>query len=430
MNDCTRRPVSRSTAARNVRSRLNWNVVRTSRTVSARSTSTSVRSATVSTSRSTRHDEVVPDVGLGLRGALAVVLGVDAHDRLRDRRAHRAVDRRREPARCGARHRRAGEAASSMPPSSPQIRVCNRTLAQTRSNRTAPRGSAVARLRRVAAAGSTRRRRAARSRRGPSAGRARWSPTAGGRRPCPASVRCERRSETSTPSGTTRPQRSARHHSSASRRSSTRVRCAIACITTSRSARRAARSSSAAKTSGHCAARTAKAWSMIATRVGRQRGPLDRARQQLLVLGVVPRAQHVARAEQLGRRVVVDRRLAHQQALEEQQADRPRALEQAVAGHPAPARDVDRARVEPLRGLARAPRSSSRARSGSTIQELDRAAASFWHAVSFQIRSRRRCPAVRSRGPWVGPCVRPAADLSGVTRCPPPAEGPPRHASM
>ena len=82
----------------------------------------------------------------------------------------------------------------------------------------------------------------------------------------PASVRCGRRRFTSTPSGTTRPQRSARHHSSASRRSSTRVRCPIACMITSRSARRAARSTSWAKISGHCAARTASAWSMTATR--------------------------------------------------------------------------------------------------------------------------------------------------------------------
>ena len=85
-------------AVRNVPSRLDWNVVRTSRTVSARSTSISVRSATVSTSRSTRDDEVVPDVGLRLRRALAVVLGVDPHDRLRDRRAHarrRSARRRR-----------------------------------------------------------------------------------------------------------------------------------------------------------------------------------------------------------------------------------------------------------------------------------------------------------------------------------------------
>ena len=82
----------------------------------------------------------------------------------------------------------------------------------------------------------------------------------------PASVRWGRRRLTTTPPGTTRPQRSARHHSSASRRSSTRVRWAIACMTTSRSARRAARSTSAAKISGHCAARTASAWSITASR--------------------------------------------------------------------------------------------------------------------------------------------------------------------
>ena len=82
----------------------------------------------------------------------------------------------------------------------------------------------------------------------------------------PASVRCGSCRLTSTPSGTTRPQRSARHHSSASRRSSTRVRWPIACMITSRSARRAARSTSEAKISGHCAARTASEWSITATR--------------------------------------------------------------------------------------------------------------------------------------------------------------------
>jgi len=44
------------------------------------------------------HDEVLPDVRLGLRRALAVVLGVDADDRLRDGGSHGPVD-------SGGRHR-------------------------------------------------------------------------------------------------------------------------------------------------------------------------------------------------------------------------------------------------------------------------------------------------------------------------------------
>ena len=53
MNDVTRRPVMRSTAARKCGSIVVWKTLRTSRTVSARSARTSVRSDVVSTSRST-----------------------------------------------------------------------------------------------------------------------------------------------------------------------------------------------------------------------------------------------------------------------------------------------------------------------------------------------------------------------------------------
>jgi hypothetical protein len=53
MNEMTRRPVIRSTAARKCGSIVDWKALRTSRTVSARSARTSVRSEVVSTSRRT-----------------------------------------------------------------------------------------------------------------------------------------------------------------------------------------------------------------------------------------------------------------------------------------------------------------------------------------------------------------------------------------
>ncbi len=72
----------------------------------------------------------------------------------------------------------------------------------------------------------------------------------------------------------------------------------------------------------------------------------------LLGVAVVAGAQQVAGAEQLGARVVADGRLAHEQALEHQQPDRLAAAGEPRLRRPAPARDVDRAGVEPLGGLA------------------------------------------------------------------------------
>ncbi len=53
MKPITLRPVMRSTASRKRGSMVDWNALRTSRTRSSRSALTSVRSDTVSTSRST-----------------------------------------------------------------------------------------------------------------------------------------------------------------------------------------------------------------------------------------------------------------------------------------------------------------------------------------------------------------------------------------
>jgi hypothetical protein len=87
----------------------------------------------------------------------------------------------------------------------------------------------------------------------------------------------------------------------------------------------------------------------------RERVPLDGARQQLLVLRVVPGAQQVPGAEQLGGGMVADGRLAQQQAVEDEQSDGTHAVEGPRPGDPAPAGDVQRPRVQPVGGLAGPP---------------------------------------------------------------------------
>ena len=112
----------------------------------------------------------------------------------------------------------------------------------------------------------------------------------------------------------------------------------------------------------------------------RQRRPLDGARQQDLGLAVVPRAQEVARAEQLGARVVADRGLADEQAVEHEQADRLAALVQRAPGRPRAARRVDRAHEEPLADLADPPRVEPPREIRVRFEKLYRAAARLWHA--------------------------------------------------
>ena len=110
-----------------------------------------------------------------------------------------------------------------------------------------------------------------------------------------------------------------------------------------------------------------------------ERAPLGRAREQLLGVVVGPRADEVARAEQLGGGVVADGRLADHQALEDQQPERARAAGEARAGVPAAARDVDDADGEPLGGVARAARVEPAREVGVRIEELDGGAAAFRH---------------------------------------------------
>ena len=117
-----------------------------------------------------------------------------------------------------------------------------------------------------------------------------------------------------------------------------------------------------------------------------ERAPLDGPREQLLVLRVVPGTHQVARSEQLRGRVVSDRRLADEQPLEQEQPDRAAALEEPRIRDPATARDVDHAGVEALPGLARPSRVEIPSEVGVDGEQLDRARAYFWHAVTFQIR--------------------------------------------
>ena len=76
---------------------------------------------------------------------------------------------------------------------------------------------------------------------------------------------------------------------------------------------------------------------MTATRVGASAVQATERGSSSSLLLVVPGADDVAGADQLGGRVVADRRLAQQQPVEDEQADRARA---GLVGQPAAARDV------------------------------------------------------------------------------------------
>src|SRR5262249_21207644 len=88
----------------------------------------------------------------------------------------------------------------------------------------------------------------------------------------------------------------------------------------------------------------------------RERAPLDGARQQHLGVAILPGAQQVARAEQLGARVVADDRLAYEQPVEHEQADWIGSAGERAGGRPRAARHVYGAREEPLADLANASR--------------------------------------------------------------------------
>ena len=102
-----------------------------------------------------------------------------------------------------------------------------------------------------------------------------------------------------------------------------------------------------------------------------ERAPLDGARQQHLGVAIVPGAQQIARAEQLGARMVADDRLAHEQAVEHEQADRVRAAGQCPGGRPRPARHVYRAGEQPLADLADATRIEPSSEVGICVQKLN-----------------------------------------------------------
>ena len=147
-------------------------------------------------------------------------------------------------------------------------------------------------------------------------------------------------SGTTTPSPETRPQRSARCHSSAFRRRSTRVSCEIACVVASRSERSLRRSNSAAVTSGQRASSAAKRRSRTAKEEGESTDHSTSTGSRLLARRL-PRAQEVAGAEQLGADVVGDDHLARDDALEQQQAD-------VVGARALEARDVPHAHAQPV----------------------------------------------------------------------------------
>ena len=124
-----------------------------------------------------------------------------------------------------------------------------------------------------------------------------------------------------------------------------------------------------------------------------ERAPLGRRREQLLGVVVGPRADEVARAEELGRGVVADGRLADHQTLEDQQPERAGAAGEARAGVPAAARDVDDADGEPLGGVARSARVQPAREVWVRIEELDGGA--------FRLReSGGAPPAGPARGLW------------------------------
>ena len=116
-----------------------------------------------------------------------------------------------------------------------------------------------------------------------------------------ASVRWGRPTGTRTPSGLTRPQRSARAHSSTSIRSSTRGSWAIARWKARLRPRRTWRASSAVAIDGQRPAAMATRVSRIATRAGVCTCHVAETGSEVEGDVVVPRAQDVARAEQLGR---------------------------------------------------------------------------------------------------------------------------------
>ena len=101
-----------------------------------------------------------------------------------------------------------------------------------------------------------------------------------------------------------------------------------------------------------------------------QRAPLDGAGQQDLGVPVLPGAQKIARAEQLGTRMVADDRLADEQAVEHEQTDRVRPAGKRPRRRPRPARDVDRPGEQSLADLTHPARIEPASELGVCFQKL------------------------------------------------------------
>ena len=166
------------------------------------------------------------------------------------------------------------------------------------------------------------------------------------------------------PRGVTWPQRSASCHRSASTRFSTPLSCEIAWVSASRFARSVTRSTSIAWTSGKAATLWAKPWS--STRTGRlQHRPAHLGLHEPRRTLVLPRAQQVAGAEQLGGDVVAEQQLTRDHPVEHEQPELLRSRPQQPLIAPRSGRHRVQVRHERARRSSARSAESSAPRSGS-----------------------------------------------------------------
>ena len=112
---------------------------------------------------------------------------------------------------------------------------------------------------------------------------------------------------------------------------------------------------------------------------GAERTPLDRAREQDLRVPILPGAQQVTRAEQLGTGMVAHDRFSHEQAVEDEQADRVRPARKRAGRGPRAARNIDRASEEALTDLTYASRIEPASELRICFEKLYGAVTGVWH---------------------------------------------------